>query len=61
MIMIEDPIVTEVRKRRTEFTQKFDNDPKKIIQYFQKRQAVEPDKYVAEVKVVPAGELVEKK
>ncbi|MDI6784570.1 MAG: hypothetical protein QME64_10820 [bacterium] len=59
--MIDDPIVTEVRKRRTEFTQRFDNDPHKIIRYFQKKQAVKPEKYVSEVKVVPAGELAEKK
>ena len=59
--MIEDPVVTEVRKRRNEFTKKFDDDPQKIIRYFQKKQAAEPDKYVSEVKVVPTGEPAGKK
>jgi hypothetical protein len=56
--MFQDPIVTEVRKRRSEFTQRFDNVPHKIIRYFQKKQAVKPDKYVSEVKVVTPKETV---
>ena len=58
--MFQDPVVTEVRKRRTEFTQRFDCDPHKIIQYLQKKQAAKPDKdkYVSEVKVVTPKEIV---
>jgi len=41
-----DPLIDEVRQRRREMMQEYDNDLNKLFEEFQRRQAEHPEKYV---------------
>ena len=41
-----DPLINEVRNRRREMMEKYDNDLHKLFEEIQRRQAEHPEKYV---------------
>ncbi len=49
-----DPVVEETRARGRVLTARFNNDPKKILDYLRKIEKKDPDKskYVSEIKIV---------
>jgi hypothetical protein len=51
-----DPIVEEVRERRRKLTQRFDNDPSKIIAELLRMARQHPEKMVGQIRIVPVSE-----
>jgi len=43
---MNDPLIDEVRQRRREMMQEYDNDLNKLFEEIQRRQAEHPEKYV---------------